>query len=356
MAASRRRIVLLSVLVLFTSCTGYLLLWPVAIDPETWQPPAAPAWATNAALGPTETFHPELSGPEAVAFDASGRVVTGLTDGRIVRFAADGSGAVETLASTGGRPLGLAYDASGRLIVADAYKGLLAIAPGGEITTLATEHGGLPFRFTDDVAIAADGTIYFTDASSTWSVAQYQMDVIEHRPRGRLLAYHPATGKTELVLGNLYFANGVTLGPADAYVLVSETASYRIRRVWLRGERAGESDVFADNLPGFPDNIRWSPARRAFWIALGSPRDPLIDKLAARPWLRKVVVRLPAAFHPAPKRHAWALALDEQGRVVADLQQVAADSYSPLASVTERDGWLYLGSFIRMGLARAKAP
>jgi sugar lactone lactonase YvrE len=36
----------------------------------------------------------------------------------------------------------------------------------GAIEVLATEADGVPFGFTNDVDIAPDGTIYFTDASS----------------------------------------------------------------------------------------------------------------------------------------------------------------------------------------------
>jgi hypothetical protein len=36
------------------------------------------------------------------------------------------------------------------------------------------------------------------------------------------------------------------------------------------------------------------------------------------------------------------------------LQHRAPDSYSPIASALERDGWLYLGSFAREGVARLK--
>jgi hypothetical protein len=41
---------------------------------------------------------------------------------------------------------------------------------------------------------------------------------------------------------------------------------------------------------------------------------------------------------------------------VESLQYDAPDSYSPVASAVERDGWLYLGSFAREGLARLKLP
>ncbi len=355
MPASRRGFVLLALLTVFVACGGYLFFWPVGIDPESWTPPALRPWMSNDALIGATVLQKALPGPEAVAIDAEGRLVTGLVDGRIVRFAADGSGTPEVLAKTGGRPLGLKFGKGGNLIVADAYKGLISIA-GGTITILATEAGGKPLRLADDLAIAQDGTIYFSDASTRWPLDKSILDILEHRPSGRLLAYHPDTNKTEVVLDRLYFANGVALGPDDAYVLVTETGRYRVRRYWLRGELAGKSDVFMDNLPGFPDNITWSPTRRAFWLAMATPRDSGLDKLAPYPTLRKVVVRLPSALQPKPRRHAWVVALDEKAAVAADLQYASDSSYSPIASVIEHDGWLYLGSFSHPGVARIMAP
>jgi sugar lactone lactonase YvrE len=333
---------------------AYLLLWPLSIEPESWTPPRASPPLANAGLAGVEVLEPSLPAPEAVTFDAAGRLVTGLLDGRIVRFTPNGRD-VTVLAQTGGRPLGLKYDDAGRLLVADASRGLLAIGPQGQVETLATEIGGQKFRLVDDLDVAKDGAIYFSDATTRWPLDQYKMDVIEHRPSGRLLVHRPDRG-VEVVLGGLYFANGVALAPDESYVLVSETMSYRIRRLHLRGPRAGQNDVFVDNLPGFPDNITWSPARRAFWIALATPREPAIDALGPWPFVRKVLVRLPEKLQPAIKRHAWALAVDEAGRTVADVQDVSPTSYSPLTSVIERDGFLYLGSFVHHGVGRVRAP
>jgi sugar lactone lactonase YvrE len=333
---------------------GYLLFWPVPIEPESWTPPRAYRTSTNAQLAGVELLEATLPAPEAVTFDAEGRVVTGLLDGRIVRFTPNRHD-VTVLAQTGGRPLGLKYDHAGRLIVADAHRGLLAIGPEGNVETLATEHDGQAFRLVDDLDIGSSGLIYFSDASTRAPLDQYEMDVIEHRPSGRLLVYR-RNGNVELVLGGLYFANGVALAPDGSYVLVAETMSYRIRRVYLRGPRAGQDDIFVDNLPGFPDNITWSASRRAFWIALAAPREPAIDALGPWPFVRKVLARLPEVLQPAAKRHAWALAVDEAGRSVADVQYASATSYSPLTSVVERDGFLYLGSFVRNGVGRVRAP
>ena len=50
-------------------------------------------------------------------------------------------------------------------------------------------------------------------------------------------------------------ANGIVVEPGGESLLVAETGAYRIQRYWLKGDRAGQTEVFAENLPGFPDNI-----------------------------------------------------------------------------------------------------
>ena len=128
------------------------------------------------------------SGEGAVLF-------TGTADGKIKRVSLLNE-AVEDFADTGGRPLGLRFDPQGRLIVCDAKKGLLAIDPEGRVAVLATEAGGRPFRFTNNLDIAKDGTIYFSDASDAYGPDEYLYDLLEARPRGRLLRHDPATGQT----------------------------------------------------------------------------------------------------------------------------------------------------------------
>jgi sugar lactone lactonase YvrE len=339
---------------------AYLLAWPVPIEPVAWRAPAAPpasgAYAPDARLGGVEWLGAGLAlGPEATAIDARGRVHTGTSDGRILRLD-PARGLFEPVASTGGRPLGLAFDPSGRLLVCDAVKGLLAVSPSGEIAVLATGHGGVSFGFTDDVDVAADGTAYFSDASSRFGIGHAREDLVEHAGRGRLLAWHPETGKTELLLSGLQFANGVALAGDGSYVLVAETGAYRITRYWLAGPRRGTSDPFFENLPGLPDNVTWSPERRAFWVALFSPRVPALDLLAEHPFLRRAILRLPLWAQPEPERHAWALAIDERGRVVQSLQDRSPRSYAPLTSVRERGGVLWLGSLEREALGRIAAP
>ena len=133
---------------------------------------------------------------------------------------------------------------------------------------LTTEANGVPFGFTDDVVIDKPGHYaYFSDASSRFGYGHDGEAVLEHGGDGRLLRYDFQTGKTSVVLDKLEFANGVTLGPDDAYVLVNETGAYRISRYWLSGPKAGTHDLFIDNLPGLPDNLSFNGHDR-FWVAL----------------------------------------------------------------------------------------
>jgi sugar lactone lactonase YvrE len=355
-----KRKLLLGFLSLLAIAVLYLLLWPVPIEPEAWTPPPAPklegVYATNTRLSGVERL-PSGAGhkPEGVAIDGEGRIYSGMEDGRIVRWKPDASGAPEAFAETGGRPLGMDFDRGGNLIIADANKGLLSINPQGTVSILSTEAGGVAFRCTNDLDVATDGTIYFTDASSRFPLSVYKHDLFEHRPNGRLLAYEPATKKTRLVLDGLYFANGVALSPDQSFVLVSETGKYRVLRVWLNGEKKNLTEIFIDNLPGFPDNIS-SNGNDKFWLALVTPRSPLLDKLLPRPFLRKVVLRLPEFMQPAPQRHGFVLGLDRDGRVVANLQDPSGQSFALVSNVLEHQGKLYLGSIGEDAVGRIKIP
>jgi sugar lactone lactonase YvrE len=293
-------------------------------------------------------------GPESVAIGPDGRLYTGLQDGRVVRMLANGTG-VETFVQTGGRPLGMKFDAEGNLIVADAFRGLLRVSPERKITVLADTVNGERMLFPNDLAISADGTVWFSDASRRFDQHHWMLDFLEGRATGRLLRYDPRTGRVDVVLDRLMFANGAALGPGDEYVLVNETLAARIARHWLKGPKAGQSDVFASALPGYPDNLTYN-GRGVFWVALPSPRNSALEALAGWPWLRKVVQRLPARLRDQKlRRMSWVLGLNTEGQVVHGLQDPAG-SYGPVTSVTEANGRLYFGSIATAAIGWAPAP
>lgn len=326
---------------------AYLLLWPVPFEPVSWEAHPAPElkgeFAPNRLLQGMELFAtPKTHSPEDVAVDGDGRVYVGVHEGQILRYSPDGA-TVEVFADTGGRPRGLDFDVNGNLIVADALKGLLSVDDGGAITVLCTDAGYDPIGFANDVDVDSQNVAWFSDASYKWSVDEGMNEALESAPNGRLLKYDINTGECEVVLPGLHFANGVAVSPDETYVLVNEMMRYRTKKVFVHGPNAGQVEVFVNNLPGFPDGIS-TGADGIFWLAIYAPRNAMLDGASDRPWLRKVIRRIPSALQPKPSRHPFILGLDADGRLVYNLQDMDGARFSMTSSAQQAGDWLYVGS------------
>jgi len=345
-------------LCLFGVFLSYLLFMPTPGKPVAWKAPNAPSfesgpYASNERLKMTRRIATGIGyGPEALVIEPStGDFLTGFADGAVARVGRDGQRS-EILRKTGGRPLGLAICPDGSVLVADAIKGLVRIrSKDAPAEVLATEANGVPFKFVDSVVVDAGGRYaYFTDSSSKWSYGHYNEDIIEHGGYGRLFRYELANGKITLIKDGINFANGVILGPNEAYLLVNESGSYRTLRVWLSQTRFGQTEVFADNLPGFPDNISFNGKDRV-WIALPAPRDGILDALSGSPFARKIILRLLPVLEFPVKHRAMAMAYDLDGHLVANLQYKGEGAYDFITQITEVDGDLYFGSLLQNSLA-----
>ena len=349
-----RGLVLLAVA--FMAALGLALLLPSPIDPVAFNPPRKQhrppsAYNANTELAQARRIaEGRVNGPEDVAFDEQARLYTGTADGKIVRVGLLND-AVADFAITGGRPLGLRFDPQGRLIVCDARKGLLAVDPEGRVATLATEAGGRPFRFTNNLDVAADGTLYFSDSSDARGPDEYLYELLEARPRGRLLRLDPASGKVDVLVDGLFFANGVALAANESFVVVAETYRYRLMRYWLKGPRAGTADVFADNLPGFPDNIS-RDSRGTFWVAFFTVRNDFLDALQPHPLAKRLWARLPGFLWPRPARYGFVANLDDRGRCLRSFHDPTGERVWQITTAREHDGVLYLGTLDNPWLAR----
>ncbi|WP_323752156.1 SMP-30/gluconolactonase/LRE family protein [Marinobacter sp.] len=336
---------LIGLLALFLLCGGFLLT-PSPVDSQAWEAPTPPpmtgVYAPNEQLRQAELLAKgRVYGPEDTTVGADGVLYAGTQDGRIIRVHPDGQ--VDNWLETGGRPLGMVMDHQGNLLVADSGRGLLSVSPEGTITVLTREAEGTPFRFTDDVIVAPGGQIYFTDASSRFGQQDYMLDLLEMRPHGRLLRYDPKTQKTEVLLADLYFPNGVAVSPEGDYVLVNETWKYRILKHWIAGPDAGRTEVFADNLPGFPDNLAIDHEGR-YWVAFPTLRNAQIDAMHAKPWMKDMVAKLPDSLKPKPQEYGLVLAFDAAGKALVSLHDTTGKHLQEITSVNPHNGFLYFGS------------
>ena len=350
----------ITLIVFLSAALLYFAAWPVPIEPVSWNAPEdrgfTGVFKPNNRLKNIELLSMENNhGPEDLAINSQGNIYASTHEGNIVKLKADDK-KFETWIKTSGKPLGIEFDLNDNLIVADGIKGLLSISTDKKITILAKMADGIPIGFADDLDIADDGKIYFSDVSTKFVTslkgienATY-MDILEHGGHGRLLCYDPATKTTTSLLSGLNFANGVAVSHDQQYVLVSETGAYQIIRYWIAGPKKGKSEIFIENLPGFPDNIS-AGQNKLFWLAFFAPRNALLDKLSDRPFWRKVILRMPEFLKPKPDIRGHIIALDHNGNVKINLQNPKTD-YPQNTSVLETDRYLYIGSLTAPVIAR----
>jgi sugar lactone lactonase YvrE len=335
--------------------TGYRLALSSAgmkskLAPIRWTPPP-PLPARSPDPLTVEVVPLPGAGPEDVLIDADGSVLTGLFDGRILRVSADGR-TITTLADTGGRPCGLEWLPDGSVLICDARRGLLRMDGDGHLETLVHDIDGRPMKFCNNAAVTADGTIYFTDSSTRFGVDEWKADLLEHSSTGRLLRRTP-DGELTMLAAGLSFCNGVALTPDEKMLYVAETASYRLLKLDLTQD--GAMPVEAVVVPGLPDNIA-TGSDGLIWVALGSPRNAILDFLLDKPpVLRQLVWRVPNRLQPKAADVIEIQAHDADGRLVHDLRGKHPQFFMP-TGVRERDGRVWLGSIGCSALAYFDRP
>eukprot|EP00249_Psilotum_nudum_P008177 c21094_g1_i1 orf=107-1186(+) len=300
-------------------------------------------FASNSLLQRVERLGEGLvDGPEDIAVDERGIIYTATRDGWIKRMWPNGSW--ESWMHVGGRPLGLSIGAHGEILVCEPTMGLLNVTDGG-ITVLTSEADGSKFKLTDEAVIASDGMIYFTDASSKYGLDVWEYDILEARPHGRLLQYNPYTKKTNIILSDLAFANGVALSKEEDFLVVCETWKFRCLKHWLKGQLKGTTEIFINNLPGGPDNIHITDTG-SFWVALLGLRSPIMDMVYRQRFLKHLVVLWPfllKKFLPL-RSEATVLKVGEDGQPIMSYKDPTGKQISFVTSAMQVGDFLYIGS------------
>nr|XP_018908549.1 PREDICTED: adipocyte plasma membrane-associated protein-like isoform X1 [Bemisia tabaci] len=351
--------------------------------------------ALNDALNNAEhLFVGEAIAPEGLAIHKN-VLYTGLADGRIVALKNNKLVTVASLAKSCekhedghcGHILGLEFDKAGNLFVVDCYTGIYKVNITTGAVSLAIPankpiDGEVP-QLPDDVDIGSDGSIYWSDASAKFPLHKFVLSILGDTS-GRLIRTNLKTGKSEVLVKGLRFANGVFLADDESYVAVAETFASRVHRYWLKGPKKGTAEIFIDNLPGYPDNI--SPYKNGGFVvnALISRESPdMIGALAPFPNVRKFFARvialseialqkmydaypnsavqfalyhlqhLDAALVFIQNHHYTALFYDKNGKLTKALH--STDGSLPATSdFAELGGYYYFGSPFNPFLSRKK--
>ncbi|KAJ1395676.1 Strictosidine synthase, conserved region [Sesbania bispinosa] len=283
-------------------------------------------------------FLNQVQGPESIAFDPLGRgPYTGLADGRILFW--NGQSWVD-----------FAYTSPNRSELCNPIASATPFSyvgpEGGIATSLATEAEGVPLRFTNDVDIDTEGNVYFTESSANYPRRNFIQLVFSGDDSGKVLKYNPATKETTALVRNVQFPNGISLSKDGSFFVFCEGAIGRLRKYWLKGDKAGTSEVIAI-LPGFPDNVRVNE-NGDFWVAIHCRRYMYSYLSGLYPKIRKVILKLPIPtkyqylLQIGGWQHAVIVKYSPEGKLLQILEDSQGKVVRAVSEVEERmvnSGW-----------------
>ena len=306
-----------------------------------------------------------LDGPEDVILDADDNLYTGRRDGNILRLMAPDYTRIEPFAHIGGHPLGLAFDRQGNLVTCVAGMGLYMVRPDRTVVKLSDETNRTLFsiiddsrlRLADDLDIAADGRVFFSEATIRYALHDWMVDALEGRGNGRIICYDPRDGSSRTVLPNLQFPNGICMVPDGESFLFAETWGCRISRYWFDGPRKGQVEVVIADLPGYPDNINRA-SDGTFWLGMIGMRTPAFDLAQRMPgFRRRMAMQVARDQWVFPNLNAGSvIKFDLTGRVLQSLWDGAGSRHPQVTSMREHKGWLYLGNVFNNRIGRIPLP
>jgi ribose transport system permease protein len=336
---------------------------PLAPSPAIARGSNSPFAQNDRLIGAEAIGLDQVEGPEDVILDRQDRLYGSTRDGNIIRFSGPGFARREVFAHIGGRPLGMQFDKDENLIVCVAGMGVYGVKPDGTVFKVTDEtnrtwyklNDDSRLRMADDLDIAPDGKIYFSDCTTRYEMTTNALDIIEGRPNGRLVCYDPATKRTRTLISHFYFPNGICVSHDGRSVLIASTTLCKIYRYWIAGPLKGELEIAIDALPGNPDNINRA-SDGTYWLALVGIRTPTFDLASRKPDFRlRMVKQVPGDEWLAPGlNHGCVLRFNEAGDVLESWWDPTGISHSTLTSMREHKGHLYLGGLENNRIGRIK--
>ena len=306
-----------------------------------------------------------IEAPEDVILDRHDNLYAGSRHGDVIRFFAPDYQRMEVFAHIGGQPLGLAFDRDDNLNVCIGGMGLYRVTPDQKVERVTDEtnrswhsiNDDSRLRLADDLDIADDGRIFFSEATTRYEMHEWPVDGLEARGNGRIVCYDPRDGSTRTVLRNLRFPNGIAIASDGLSILFAETWGCCIKRYWFDGPKSGQVEMVIDNLPGYPDNINLASDGN-YWLALVGMRCPAYDLALRMPgFRRRMATRVPVDEWLFPNINTGCvLKFTEAGEVLETLWDLGGENHPMITSMREHRGHLYLGGILNNRIGRYKLP
>jgi gluconolactonase len=150
-----------------------------------------------------------------------GPSVVDIPFGRVFRIAPDGAWTL--VVEYDGWPNGLKIAPDGRILVADYRHGIMQLDAGaGRMQPVLTARNSESFKGCNDLHLASNGDIYFTDQGQTGL----------HDPTGRVYRLSPG-GKLDCLIDTGVSPNGLVLDPGETVLFVAMTRDNAVWRLPL---------------------------------------------------------------------------------------------------------------------------
>ncbi|HET7525612.1 MAG TPA: SMP-30/gluconolactonase/LRE family protein, partial [Burkholderiaceae bacterium] len=304
-----------------------------------------------------------IEAPEDVILDRHDNLYAGSRHGDIIRFFAPDYERMEVFAHIGGQPLGLAFDRDDNLHVCIGGMGLYRVTPQRHVELVTDEtnrsyssiNDDSRLRLADDLDIADDGRIFFSEATVRYEMHEWPVDGLEARGNGRIVCHDPRDGSTRTVLRDLKFPNGICIASDGQSILFAETWGCCVKRWWFDGPRKGQVQTVIDNLPGYPDNINLASDGN-YWLAVVGMRCPAYDLAMRMPaFRRRMALRVPIDEWLFPNINTGCvLKFSESGEILETFWDLGGHNHPMITSMREHRGHLYLGGISNNRIGRYK--
>lgn len=334
--------------------------------PETAEGSASP-YAVNDRLSDVELIGlGEIDSAEDPILDINDDLFFGSRKGDVIRYFGPDHRRSEVYAHIGGMPLGMAFDKAGDLVCCVAGMGLYKVVRDTREVVKLTDETNRSWlsviddsrlRLPDDLDIAPDGRIFFSEATVRFDMHEWMVDALEARGNGRIICYDPRDGTTRTVVPGIRFANGVCVSHDGRSILFASTWGCSIERYWLEGPRKGRTETVIADLPGYPDNINRASDGN-YWLALVGVRTPAFDLALRKPgFRRRMVQRIAQDEWLFPQMNVGnVVKFSETGEVVDCLWDREGRNHPMITSCNEHKGWLYLGGIVNNRVGRYRIP
>jgi gluconolactonase len=218
--------------------------------PAEFRRKVATEWAdANRPGQPTDCF---IEGP---SFDADGNLyIVDIPFGRIFRITPDRKWSL--VVEYEGWPNGLKIDHNARILVADYRRGIMELdARAGRMYQVLASRNSESFRGCNDLHIASNGDIYFTDQGQTGL----------HDPTGRVYRLR-TTGQLDCLIHTGISPNGLVLDSREAVLFVAMTRDNAVWRApFMKDGSVSKVGRFCSLFgPSGPDGMTMDAAGRLF--------------------------------------------------------------------------------------------